>query len=248
MILDISRRWLGISLFLTLGGRAVSISVNLSEGIHMTFRYLRKPAAVIIGLGLLVVPALAYASSTPTLSQTVNAGTLTTGIYQSDDATPVASPSVAFPALNRSFSCQTSTAMLGDANDKLNVTNFGSNNGWTLTMAATGGSASTWSDGTHSYKFNDATGSGCTNGQLTVDPSASALTLDCNSACTSTGVTKGSSTSYVSGTTDSVTLASLTSGSAWEGYFTGIALSQKVPASQAAGSYSLGMTITVTAQ
>lgn len=212
-------------------------------------RSLKKSAAVVTGLSLLIVPALAYASNTPTLNQTVNAGTLTTNIYQSDDATPVASPSVSFPAVNRSFSCQTNTATLGDANNKLNVTNFGTNNGWTLTIAATSGPTATWSDGgTNSYKFNDATGSGCTNGQLTVDPSASTLTLDCNSACTSTGVIKGSSTAFVSGTQNSVTLASSTSGSAWEGYFTGISLSQKIPASQVAASYSLGMTVTVTAQ
>jgi hypothetical protein len=41
---------------------------------------------------------------------------------------------------------------------------------------------------------------------------------------------------------------SSTSGSAWEGYLTGVSLSQKIPATQAAGSYSLGMTITATAQ
>lgn len=212
-------------------------------------RYLRKPAAIIAGLSLIALPALAYASNTPTLNQTVNTGTLTTNIYQSDDSTPVSSPSVGFTAINRSFSCQTNTATLGDTNNKLNVTNFDSNNGWTLTMAATGGQTSTWSDGgTKSYKFNDATGSGCTNGQLTVDASGSTLTLDCSSACTSTGVSKGSPTAFVSGTTNSVTLASSTSGSAWEGYFTGISLSQKIPASQAAASYSLGMTITVAAQ
>lgn len=212
-------------------------------------RYFKKPAAMVTGLGILLLPAIALASNTPTLNQTVNAGTLTTNIYQSDDATPVASPSVSFPAVNRSFTCQTNTATLGDANNKLNVTNFGSNNGWTLTMAATGGSSATWNDGgTNSYKFNDATGTGCTNGQLTVDPSGSTLTLDCNSVCTSTGVSKGSSTAFVSGTQNSVTLASSTSGSAWEGYFTGISLSQKIPASQAAAGYSLGMTITVTAQ
>lgn len=212
-------------------------------------RYLKKPAALIAGLGLLILPGLAYASNTPTFNQTVNAGSLTTNIYQSDDATPVASPTVAFPAVNRSFSCQTNTATLGDTNDKLNVTNFGTNNGWTLTIAATSGPTATWSDGgTNSYKFNDATGTGCTNGQLTVDASGSTLTLDCSSACTSTGVSKGSSTAFVSGTTNSVTLASSTSGSAWEGYFTGISLSQKIPASQAAAAYSLGMTVTVTAQ
>lgn len=211
-------------------------------------KYTKRSLAAIAGLTLLFMPAAAFASNTPSLTQTINAGSLTTNIMQSDDATPVSSPSVSFPALNRSFSCQTNTATLGDTSNKVNVTNFASNNGWTLTMAATSGNTTPWSDGTDSYKFNDAAGSGCTNGQLTVDPSASTLTLDCQSACTSTGVTKGSSTAFVSGTTDSVTLLSSTSGSAWEGYLTGIGLSQKVPAAQAAGSYSIGMTVTVAAQ
>lgn len=209
---------------------------------------MRRFAAVLVAVGLLFVPAVALASSTPTLNQTVNAGSLTTNIYQSDDTTPVASPAVAFPALNRSFSCQTNTATLGDANNELNVTNFGTNNGFTLAIAATTGQTATWTSGGNTYKFNDATGSGCTNGQLTVDPSASTLTLDCNSVCTSTGVTKGSLTAFVSGTANSVTLLSSTSGSAWEGYLTGINLSQKIPATQVAGGYSLGMTVTVTAQ
>ena len=211
-------------------------------------KYVTRLVTAVAAMSLLLVPAAAGASNTPTLNQTVNAGALSSNIMQNDDATPVASPSVAFPALNRSFSCQTNTATLGDANNKVNVTNFASNNGWTLTMAATGGAASTWSDGTHTYKFNDAAGSGCTNGQMTVDPSGSVLTLDCSSACTATGVTKGSSTAFVSGSTDSVTLLTDANGNAWEGYLTGIGLSQKIPATQAAGSYALGMTITVTAQ
>jgi len=211
-------------------------------------KYVKRFVAAVAAMGLLFVPAVAGASTTPTLNQTVNAGTLSMNILQSDDVTPVSSPSVSFPALNRSFTCQTNTATLGDTNNKLNVTNFAANNGWTLTIAATGGAASTWSDGTHTYKFNDATGSGCTNGQMTVDPSATTLTLDCNSACTTTGVTKGSSSAFVSGTTDSVTLLTDGNGAAWEGYLTGIGLSQKIPATQAAGAYSLGMTLTITAQ
>lgn len=194
------------------------------------------------------MPAAVFASATPNLTQTINAGTLSTNIYQTDDATPVASPAVAFSAKNAAFTCQTSTGTLGDTNNKVNVTNLASGiNTWTLSIAATSGYTATWSDGTHTYKFNDATGTGCTNGQLTVDPSVSTLTDDCSSSCNDTNVTKGSSTAFNHGTsTDSVTLMSDTSGTAWEGYLTGISLSQKIPASQASGSYSLGMTITVT--
>jgi hypothetical protein len=187
------------------------------------------------------------AASTPNLTQTVNAGTLVGDILQTDGVTPVASPAVAFGALNRSFTCQTNTATLGDTNNKIYVTNFGSNNGFSVTMAATGGPTATWTAGGNTYKFNDAAGSGCTNGQLTVDASAGAVTLDCNSACVSTNVTKGASTAFVSGTTDSVTLFSNNNAAAWKGYLTGVSLSQKVPAGQVAGSYSLGMTLTTTA-
>lgn len=207
-------------------------------------------AAVVTGISLLAIPGLVAASSTPTLNQTVNAGALSTDIRQAGDITSVTSPAVAFPALNRSFSCQTNTATLGDSSNLLNVTNFGTNNGFTLALAATGGSSATWSSTVPvvaSYAYNNPAGSGCTNGQMTVDPSAATLTLDCNSACTTTGVTQGSATTYNGTTTTSATLLTSTSSAAWEGYLTGVSLSQKVPASQASGSYSLGMSITVTA-
>lgn len=211
-------------------------------------KQVRQTLAILAGLCVLLVPAAASASSTPNLTQTINAGTLTTNIYQSDDSTPVSSPSVAFSAKNLGFSCQTSTGTLGDTNDKVNVTNLASGIAtWTLSIAATSGFTTTWSDGSHTYKFNDATGSGCTNGQLTIDPSVATLTDDCSSACSDGTVTKGSSTAFNhGGAVDSITLLSNSAGTAWEGYLTGISLSQKIPATQASGSYSLGMTITVT--
>jgi hypothetical protein len=212
-------------------------------------KHFRRGMAILASLTVLFVPAVASASSQPTLNQTVNAGTLSTNILQSDDATPVASPSVAFPAKNVGFACQTSAATLGDTNNKLNVTNLASNNGWTLTMAATSGFSANWDDGaSHTYKFNDTAGSGCTNGQMSIDPSVSTLTADCSSACVNTNITKGSVASYDhAGSTDSVTLLSSSDGNPWKGYLTGVSLSQKIPATQHAGSYTLGMTITVTA-
>jgi hypothetical protein len=210
-------------------------------------RRIRNILVAALALAGLATPAVVFASNAPTLNQTVNAGTLSTDIYQSDDTTPVASPSVSFPAINRSFSCQTNTATLGDTNNNVGVTNFANNNGWDIAIAATSGPTATWTSGSDHYKFNDAAGSGCTNGQMTVDPSVATITTDCSSVCNGVTVNKGASTAFVSGSADSVTLMTTSNGTAWKGYLTGVGLSQKIPASQVSGSYSLGMTITVTA-
>ena len=202
---------------------------------------------IVILISMVLAPSTVFASPTPTLNQTINAGTLTTDIYQSNDSTPVTAPTVAFPAQNYSFLCQTSTAVLGDANDKVNVTNLANGiNTWTLSIAATSGTSALWSNGTNTYSYNNAAGSGCTGGQLTVNPAAATLTDDCNSNCTNTNVTLGASTAFNGTTVPSVTLMSDSSGTAWEGYLTGIGLSQQIPALQHSGSYSLGMTITIT--
>lgn len=202
---------------------------------------------MVLAFGGLFVPSVAYASLAPSFTQTVNAGTLSANIYQSDDATPVTSPTVAFAAQNYSFSCTTSTATLGDTNDKLNVTNLANGiNTWNLAIAATGGSTATWTNGTQTYAYNNS--GGCTGGQLTVNPSVATLTDDCNSACTANDstVSKGASAAFVSGTTNSVTLLSDSAGTSWEGYLTGISLSQAIPSLQHSGSYTLPMTITLT--
>jgi len=210
---------------------------------------IRNVLTVVIALGGLLVPSVAYASLAPSFTQTISTGALTSDIYQTDDATPVTSPTVAFAAQNYSFSCKTSTATLGDTTDKVNVTNLANSiNTWNIAIAATSGPTATWTSGANTYKFNNSTGSGCTNGQLTVNPSVATLTTDCNSSCTANGstVSKGASTAFVSGTTDSATLMSDSAGTAWEGYLTGISLSQQIPALQYSGSYTLPMTITLT--
>lgn len=209
---------------------------------------LKRLAAVLAGLSILFVPALAYAALTPNLTQTINAGTLSSDIYQSNDTTPVASPSVAFAAQNYSFNCQTSTATLGDSNDKINVTNLASGiNTWNIAITATGGSSATWTSGGNTYSYDNSASSGCTGGQMTVNPSVGTITDDCNSTCTANDstVTKGSSAALTSAAS-SATLMSDTAGTAWEGYLTGVSLSQAVPALTPSGSYTLPMTITLT--
>jgi len=184
-------------------------------------------------------------------------GSLSVDIVDSG-GTPVTSPSVGLTTLSSSFACQTPTGTLGASSEKIRVTNTTANGSWTLDMAATGGATDTWSDTTTDYDFNDGSGSpaGCGDGgdtdslvgQLTVDPSVSTLTPE--GGCTSTGISKGSSTAFLEGTTDSITLLTATS-SDTSCYFDliGIGLSQKVPSEvPASGStYTVPMTITVTA-
>lgn len=199
----------------------------------------------------MAVPALVYASLTPTFNQTINAGTLSANIYQSGDTTPVTAPTVAFSAVNYSFQCQTSTGTLGDSNDLLNVTNLASGiNTWNIALAATNGSAATWTSGSNTYSYNNSAGTpaGCTSGQMTVNPATGVVTLDCNSQCTANNstVSLGSSVALSSTGTDSATLLSDSAGTAWEGYVTGISISQTIPALTPSGSYTLPMTITLT--
>jgi hypothetical protein len=200
------------------------------------------------------------AANNSTFNQTINAGVLSTDILDASGVT-VASPSVSMTAKNLSFTCLTggsaSTGIFGTNTQRVYVINpGGANSGWTLTLAATSGPTALWTSGGNTFDFNDAGTSGCSDGvdtdtkagQLTVDPSVSTLTTDCAS-CVVTNVTKGSSTAYVEGTTNSVTLlnAAAASDDVWRGYITDATLSQTIPAETPPGAYTLNMTLTATA-
>jgi hypothetical protein len=213
---------------------------------------------------LLAFPAAAFAASNSTFNQTVNSGTLSTDIMDASRVT-VASPSVAMSAKSFSFDCQAggsaSTGTFGTNTERIYVSNGdAADNGWTLTIAATGGATARWQNGGASQfmDFNDPTGAtaGCTDGgdadttpgQLTLDPNAGTLTADCGS-CVTTNVTKGSSAGFNQGTVDSVTILNAAAGSndVWRGYLTGVGVSQTVPAETPADAYTLDLTLTVTA-
>lgn len=200
------------------------------------------------------------AANTPTFNQQINAGTLSSDI-KDGTRTPVASPSVSMTAKNFSDTCQdgvnASTGTFGTATERAYVTNpSGANSGWTLSLAATGGPTALWTSGANTYDFNDATTAGCTDGidtdtkagQLTIDPSVGAITTDCVS-CGMTGITKGSQAGFVEGGPDNITLISAgsTSDDVWQGYITGVGLSQTIPAETAAGTYTLNLTLTAVA-
>ena len=210
---------------------------------------------------LVAVPIYLFkAASTSDITQVISAGTLTVDIRDASRVS-VSSPSVSLTSKTFSFNCQSggsaSTGSLGSNTQRIYVDNpSATSTGWNLSIAATSGATALWTSGGNTYDFNDATGSGCTDGadadskggQLTINPAAGAITTDCSS-CTTTGVSLQSSAAFVQTTTDSVTLVVATSGSdpVWRGYFTGISLSQTIPAEAPAGTYTLNMTLTITA-
>lgn len=206
-----------------------------------------------------------FAASDSDFTQTINAGTLAVDI-KDDSRVSVANPSVAMSAVTTSFDCQyvgngASSGTFGSNLERIYVTNPGAaNNGWTLTVAATGGATDTWTDGgTNEYDFNDATGTnpGCGDGadtdsvagQMSLDPTAGSITTDCSS-CTNTAVTSGSSDSFEEGSTDDITLINAGSGSddVYRGYLTGVDVDQTIPPETPAASYTVNLTLTATAQ
>lgn len=208
----------------------------------------KKAIFGVAALALVVVPATVFGAPNSNITQSIAQGTLTTDILDAS-RNPVASPSVAMGAANFSFDCQTVTGTLGSSTQRLYVINPSATaTSWSLSIAATGGATAKWQNGgaTHSYAYNDDTGSGCTNGQLTIDPSVETVTPDCTSAgCTGATISKGSSTA-MTGATGVTLMSGNSTANVWRGYLTGIGLSQKIPGEQPADTYSLNMTLTVT--
>ena len=184
------------------------------------------------------------------LSLGTSTGALSVAILDGDgDA--VASPSVPFNEVGRSDSSQTIAGTLGTSSEKITVSNSTGGASWSLSLAASRNTA-VWTAGSDTFDFNDTLADGSdadtVGGGLTVNPSA--MTITAGTGCDADGLSKGSQTAFSEGSTDTITL--ITAGStadtdcSWD--ITGIGLSQTVPAGQEQGTYSLGMTLTVTAQ
>jgi hypothetical protein len=181
-------------------------------------------------------------------------GSLTADIVDGTGAS-VANPTFSLSATTRSFSCQAVTGTMGTSSEKIRISNGTANQAWTLALAATNGPTSSWSSGSSHYDFNDPTSSGCTDGtdadsypgQLSINPAVGSVTPQ--TGCVNTGVTLGTSAAFNEGVLNSITLATASTAAAVNCYWdiTNIALSQTIPASQPAGSYSLGLTLTLTA-
>ncbi|MEI7498352.1 MAG: hypothetical protein WCK11_03660 [Candidatus Falkowbacteria bacterium] len=217
---------------------------------------------IVFGLTVNFAPLIflsneAQAAATPQFQQIITAGTLLTDIRDNSRVT-VASPTVAMSAINASFGCASTTGTFGSSTQRIYVDNpSAANNGWTLSLAATGGATSYWTSASSTFDFNDPTTAGCTDGadadtlsgQMSINPSGSTITAEYTSGSSILGISKGSNSAFNQGTTDSITIMSAanTASSTWRGYQTGIGVVQTIPAEQPAQSYTLGMTLTVTA-
>ncbi len=164
--------------------------------------------------------------------------------------TPVASPSVTMSPSTTGFSCQTSTGTLGSASQKIMVHSNDTTN-WTLSIAPTSGVSALWTSGGNSYDFNDPAGSGCTNGQLSLDFSTANWSTSVNDCLLPwDGITQPTGTfSFSSGSTDAITLMSSSGAGGYpcRRFVHTIGFSQKIPAEKLPGTYSLPMTVTLIA-
>lgn len=185
---------------------------------------------------------MAYATLTAdsTLTQSLSAGVISTDIRDAGGSI-VVSPLFAMSPATVSNVQETVTGTFGSNSQRISIDNpGGANNGWTLTWNATTPGTGVWTSGGNTYPYN----SSAALGRMTVNPAAGTLTPVVGS---STGITLGTSASFTG--TDPITLLTAASNSddVWNGYVTGIGLVQTIPASQPAGSYSISMTQTVTA-
>jgi hypothetical protein len=215
-----------------------------------------RTSACALSVALLVVwfagattIGVGWAANTTELSQVINDGTLAVDIVDGSGDT-ISSPAVSFAAQSFSFSSATSTATLGSASEKIRLSNPTGTATWSVTLAATSGAGTTWSDGSDLMDFNDPAFSddgGDTDnvgGRLAVDPSGG--TVAGVSGCSTSNVSAGSASAFDEGVTDSVTLFSASASAStycrWE--LTGVSMSQSIPSNQAGGTYTLDMTLT----
>ena len=199
-------------------------------------------AVAVVGAGAPLAHAALTANST--LSQSITAGTLSTDIRDASNNL-VSAPTFNMTGVNVSTSQQTATGTFGTSAQRISIDNPGAvtTQSITLTLAATGGASATWTSGSNTYAFN---GASAANGQLTVDPAPSTWTARTG---TTTGITKGSAATFSGGLNTPVTIATLPGSleDIWNGYVTGIGLSQTIPANTPVGTYTISMTQTVAA-
>ncbi len=205
----------------------------------MTKKILAIVAILLIAVGSSTA-AYAALTATSTLSQTITAGTLSTDIRNGSNVI-VGSPSFSMNSATLSTSQQTVTGTFGTSTQRVSVDNpGGANSGWTLALNATTPGTGVWTSGGNTYAYNGTAAAG----QLTVNPSVSTLSVLTGNG---TNIAKGTSTAFTSTTPITLLTAAAGADDIWNGYLTGVGLSQTIPASQPAGTYTISMTQTVTA-
>ena len=165
-------------------------------------------------------------------------------------------PTTVFSAAMTGRTASTTTAKLSNnSSQQLEVANSLSTTGWSVSLAATGGSTAKWTQAgdAANYAFNSTN---TDQGQLSVDLSSSVFTasgsMPLGQACTTAGLSYGAGGAFVAGTAsaNAITLATASSSSGLTCLFKlqDISLKQTIPAYQKPGTYTLPVTVTVVAQ
>ncbi len=193
-----------------------------------------------------------WSDETSFTTETDVVGSLSADIVDAGGIT-VGSPSAQMNSQVFSFSDQTSTGTFGTSSQKIRVDNGTGTSTWTLSLAASG-TTDFWDSAGTDYDFNDPTASAVDGadadslgGQMTINPSG--VTITPEGGCTTTNISGGGSTAFSEGVTDSITLASASSGADTDCYWdlTDISISQTIPAEQPADNYSIDMTLSIIA-
>ena len=181
-------------------------------------------------------------------------GSLDIRFADTADAT-LTNPTTVFSAAMTGRTASTTTAKLSNnSSQQLEVANSLSTTGWSVSLAATGGPTTKWTQtgGAANYAFNSTN---TDQGQLSVDLSSSAFTasgsMPLGQACTTAGLSYGAGGAFVAGTAsaNAITLATASNSSLTCLFkLKNISLKQTIPAYQKPGTYTLPVTVTVVAQ
>jgi hypothetical protein len=174
----------------------------------------------------------------------------------------VSSPGVILPESNFSFGCTNTLGTLGTNDQRLRITSpAGAGPQWSLSIAATDGSAALWRNGgnTEQFDFNDISGSppGCDDGVTDGDTKAGLLSFDPTQGvntpqpgCTDDNIEFANAGNFQQGLFDSVNLISASAGASTGCYWdiTNIGVSQYIPGGQRGNdTYNINLTLTITA-
>lgn len=149
-----------------------------------------------------------------------------------------------FPSITSSFSCQTANTSLFDADRKIRLNNTTAGN---YVLDITFDTA--WSDGQNTFASGDPAGSGCTNGQMTLDNTGSAfqkIAGTCGVPSNQVGFgPRGLSAFQTDAMRFELFRGSLNADCAWD--YVNLTMSQKIPPETPAGTYTIQATIGITA-
>ncbi len=191
----------------------------------------------VAGVAVLGVTATTYANHITQLEQEITAGVLSTDVVDGS-GNPVANPAVVFDPVTQSATVETNTADYPSGSNRALVSNPGGESVWRMQLQADDGPTAKWINATSDeFDFNGT----AAQGQMTIDATAGKATLTTVGG-TATGVNRQSSAeTFAEGSKDIIDILSATGAVTWEGYLTGIGISQTIPAGQATGIYHINL-------